>query len=202
MKKEIGIVDIGYGNIGSVYNAVQFLGLEPSLEKKSENLKKYSHLILPGVGSFAKNSEIIHRNGWFEPLKDFIKNGSYIFGICIGMQMMFEGGTEGGNNKGLGIFSGFCKKFETDLIIPHVGFNTVEHKNTKIWNDIPNNSSFYFVHSYRIENTSENINYCHTVYGEKFISFIEKENVFGSQFHPEKSHNPGLKLLQNFLNLK
>lgn len=202
MKKEVGIVDIGYGNIGSVFNAVDYLGFKAKLEKNSQNIKKYSHIILPGVGSFAKNSELLQKKGWFEPLKDLKNNGSYIFGICIGMQMMFEGGSEGGRNIGLSFFSGVCEKFKTNIIVPHIGFNTVQHNKTKIWNNIPNNSSFYFVHSYRVKNTNDNYDCCETDYGEKFISFIENENVFGSQFHPEKSHNSGLKLLQNFLNLK
>ena len=118
------------------------------------------------------------------------------------MQMMFEEGSEGGNNKGLGVFHGSCNKFDSDLVIPHIGFNTVEHNNTKIWNNIPNLSSFYFVHSFRVEETNNEYKFCKTEYGEKFISFIEKDNVYGSQFHPEKSHTPGLKLLQNFLNLE
>ena len=159
MKKEVGIVDIGYGNIGSVYNAVDYLGFKVKLEKNSKNIKKYSHIILPGVGSFAKNSELIKKKGWFEALMDFKNNGSYIFGICIGMQMMFEGGAEGGRNIGLGFFSGFCEKFKTSVVVPHIGFNTVQHNKTKIWNNIPNNSSFYFVHSYRVKNTNDNYNY-------------------------------------------
>ena len=198
-KKEVGIIDIGYGNIASVFNAVEFLGYKPILEKDSQKAKKYSHIILPGVGSFAKNSILINKFGWVDSLSDFVKSGSYLFGICIGMQLLFEDGTEGGKNKGLALFSGHCEKFETDLVLPHIGFNNVEHKGTKIWDQIPNNSPFYFVHSYRIKNTENHNTYCETVYGENFISFIEKDNIFGSQFHPEKSHNFGLKLLKNFL---
>ncbi len=202
MKKNVGIVNIGYGNIGSILNAIQFLEIEVVIENNYKKLDQYSHLIFPGVGSFATNSEIIQKNGWHDELKKFVQKGSYIFGICVGMQMLFEKGSEGGSNKGLEIFKGTCDIFNSNLAIPHIGFNTVNHKNTEIWRDIPDRSSFYFLHSFRIKETDSKNKFCETEYGEKFISFIERDNVFGSQFHPEKSHRQGLKLLQNFLNLK
>ena len=204
MKKKIGIINIGYGNIASVFNAVKFLGYDTYLEKNPKNTFKYSHMILPGVGSFAQNSKLLNKYGWNESLKQYAKSGSYLFGICVGMQLMFENGSEGGVlNKGIGFFKGHCDKFTTndDLSLPHVGFNNVKHKNTKIWNDIQNDSPFYFIHSYRICSTSKVNIICETTYGEKFISFIENQNIFASQFHPEKSHNSGLKLLKNFLSL-
>ena len=204
MKKKIGIINIGYGNIASVFNAIKFLGYDACLEKNPKNIFKYSHIILPGVGSFAQNSKLINKYGWNESLKEYAKSGLYLFGICVGMQLMFEDGSEGGEvNKGIGFFKGHCDKFITnnDLNLPHVGFNNVKHKNTKIWNDIPNDSPFYFVHSYRICSTSKVNIISETTYGEKFISFIENQNIFASQFHPEKSHNSGLKLLKNFLSL-
>lgn len=201
MKKNVGIVNIGYGNIGSILNAIQFLEIEVAIENNHKKLDQYSHLIFPGVGSFATNSDIIQKNGWRDELKKFVQKGSYIFGICVGMQMMFEKGSEGGNHKGLEIFKGTCDIFNSKLALPHIGFNNVHHKNTEIWRDIPDRSSFYFLHSFRIKETDNKNKFCETEYGEKFISFIEKDNVFGSQFHPEKSHRQGLKLLQNFLNL-
>ncbi len=204
MKKKIGIIDIGYGNIASVCNAVKFLGYDTVLEKDPKNTFKYSHMILPGVGSYGQNSKLIKKYGWNESLKDYKKSGSFLFGICVGMQIMFEDGSEGGKiNKGIGFFEGHCNlfKIKNNLNLPHIGFNNVKHKNTKIWNEIPNNSPFYFVHSYRIQSTSKKNVICETTYGEKFISFIEDENIFASQFHPEKSHNCGLKLLKNFLSL-
>ena len=120
---------------------------------------------------------------------------------------MFETSSENGKESGLGLFKGECEKFSDNLKInlPHIGFNLVENPNTKIWKEIPYNSPFYFVHSYRVlmnENINNNtVKYSKTFYGEDFISFIEKENVFGAQFHPEKSHKIGLRLLKNFLEI-
>jgi len=205
MKKKIAILDIGYGNIASVINAVDYLGFEQKVEKDPNNIKNYTHLIIPGVGSFLVNSEIIHKNKWVEEIKKAANKGVYIFGICVGMQLMFTDGDEGGKtSKGLNFFSGNCKIFNNKkkLKLPHIGFNEVEHSNSKIWSGIPNKSSFYFVHSYRIKSTENKFKCGYTIYGEKFISFIEDNNIFASQFHPEKSHKVGLKLLKNFLSLK
>ena len=128
-------------------------------------------------------------------------------GICLGMQLMFESGSENGKEIGLGLFKGECEKFSDNLKInlPHIVFNLVENPRTKIWKEIPDNSPFYFVHSYRVL-MNKNVNnsdakYSKTFYGEDFISFVEKENIFGAQFHPEKSHKIGLQLLKNFLEI-
>ena len=114
---------------------------------------------------------------------------------------MFEEGEENGTIKGLGLFKGKCKIFSKNnkLPLPHMGFNFVKHENSMIWKNIPNPSPFYFVHSYRIKNSEDNALISRTYYGEEFISFIEKKNIFGAQFHPEKSHKIGLKLLSNFI---
>ena len=203
MNKKIGIIDTGYSNIASVINAVNYLGFNYKVEKNPLKINNFSHIILPGVGSFFENSKIIHKNGWADEIKNIVHKNIYLFGICVGMQLMFSSGEEGKNkSKGLSFFSGNCSKFKKKNIrLPHIGFNNVKYSNSKIWNGIPDNSPFYFVHSYRIINTDTKNLCSHTVYGEKFISFIEYKNIFASQFHPEKSHKVGLKLLQNFLNL-
>ena len=120
------------------------------------------------------------------------------------MQLLFQESDESKGVKGLGLIKGKLQMFNrsSNLPIPHVGFNEVNFTNSKIWNGIKNKSAFYFIHSYRITENEENIKISTTTYGEKFISFVEKENIFGAQFHPEKSHVIGLRLLKNFIGLK
>jgi|TARA_B100001971_G_scaffold174911_1_gene168405 glutamine amidotransferase len=205
--KKVGIIDCGAGNLASVYNAVDYLGFKPIFITEQNEAKKFSHLILPGVGSYAKLANSLQSSGWSSTLKEITESGTFLFGICIGMQLLFEKGEEGGISKGVGLFSGTCKSFgfqhkKIDLPVPHIGFNEVSHINSKIWQGIPNNSPFYFVHAYRVKEIPNGAVVATTNYGESFISFVENQNVFGSQFHPEKSHNVGLKLLKNFIELK
>ena len=208
-KIKIYIVDYGFGNITSVENAIEYLGYEPVICKSPEDITKAKHLILPGVGSFESGIDSLKKKGWIKPIKKHVENENFLFGICLGMQLMFEKGKNEKNNNdinGLAFFEGVCEKFfsETNikLQLPHIGFNKVEKVNSPLWNEIPDGEYFYFVHSYRIKNISKSYNVCQTLYGEKFISYIEKKNVFGSQFHPEKSHKNGLKLLKNFCELR
>jgi glutamine amidotransferase len=201
MKKKIGIIDVGFGNIASVINAIRFLKYDYKVIKRSSELRLLTHLILPGVGSFNKAAKKLQKNGWHPEIKKFVNEGKPLLGICMGMQLLFEEGTEHGTAKGLGLFKGRCEIFKKDkkYPLPHVGFNLVKHNNTSIWNGIANYSPFYFIHSYRVLPNKEKIKVGLTSYGEKFISFIEKNNIFGAQFHPEKSHRAGLALLQNFV---
>ena len=209
-KTKICIVDCGFGNIASIENALNYLKFEYRSLKTPKNINNFSHLILPGVGSFEAGISRLKELGWETEIKDFVQSGGYLFGICLGMQLLFRYGANEKTNQvieGLGFFEGKCKKFfqnnqTNKLPLPHVGFNEVDHKNTKIWSGINNPSYFYFIHSYRI-NSSEGLYDCaKTTYGEEFISFIEKSKIFGSQFHPEKSHLIGLNLINNFCKLQ
>tara|TARA_B100000780_G_scaffold49689_1_gene30855 strand:- start:7443 stop:8066 length:624 start_codon:yes stop_codon:yes gene_type:complete len=203
-KKKIGIIDYGAGNLASICNAINYLEFEVKVISNTNEIKDFSHLILPGVGSFGKLANNLNENDWPEKLKDFREKGKYIFGICVGMQLLFEKSEETKNAKGLGFIKGSFEMFNSknNLPIPHMGFNEVSHNKTAIWNGIKNHSPFYFVHSYRVASIQDKSLTSKTTYGEEFISFIENDNVFGSQFHPEKSHNSGLKLLKNFIELK
>ena len=208
LKKKIHIINYGFGNITSVKNAIEFIGYDAVICKNSEEIKDATHLILPGVGSFESGIKSLKENNWFSSLQNFVDEGKYLFGICLGMQLLFEKGKNEKNNEdidGLYFFEGRCEKFfnnlDTKLQLPHIGFNKVEIKKSKIWGNIKDESFFYFVHSYRVKDTLENYITGETTYGEKFISFIENKNVFGSQFHPEKSHKKGLTLLKNFCDL-
>ena len=206
LKKNIGIINCDFGNLASLINSIKFLKFEYEILEKPSNLKDLTHLILPGVGSFGEASKKIHKIGWDKAIKDHIGSEKPFLGICLGMQLMFEKGLENGNEKGLGLFKGVCEKFKEypDLSLPHIGFNLVNQQSSKVWKDIPVNSPFYFVHSFRVLKNNDLIRdesekYSTTFYGEEFISFIESRKVFGAQFHPEKSHKTGLKLINNFI---
>ena len=203
-KKKVGIIEYGAGNLGSIYNALNFLEFNVKIISNPSEIRNFSHLILPGVGSFGKLANNLKSKNWHEKIELHIKNGNLFFGICIGMQLLFEKSEEDKNAVGLSFIKGEFKKFDKNLNlpIPHMGFNEVSYINSPIWAGIKNNSPFYFVHSYRLKNTSDESLKSKTTYGDEFVSFVEKENVFGSQFHPEKSHNCGLKLLKNFVELK
>tara|TARA_B100001057_G_scaffold501284_1_gene623186 strand:- start:900 stop:1523 length:624 start_codon:yes stop_codon:yes gene_type:complete len=204
LKNKIGIIDYGAGNLASINNALNFLKLDVKLISNPNEINNYSHLILPGVGSFGKLAKNLKNKNWPEKIDNFVKKGGYIFGICIGMQLLFEKSDEDKDASGLGLIKGNFKKFnkEYKLPIPHMGFNEVSFHNSPIWKGIKNDSPFYFVHSYRLSDIEDNSFKSKTIYGEEFVSFVEKENIFGSQFHPEKSHKCGLKLLKNFIELK
>ena len=209
-KIKICIVDYGFGNIASIENALNYLKFDYSTLKISGDISNFSHLILPGVGSFEAGINKLKKLGWESKIKDFVKKGGYLFGICLGMQLLFKYGTNEKTDQvieGLGFLDGKCKRFfnkneNNKLALPHVGFNQVNHTSSKIWNGIKNPSYFYFIHSYRVSHVEGLTNYAKTNYGEEFISFVEKSKIFGSQFHPEKSHSIGLNLLKNFCNLQ
>jgi len=200
--KKIGIIDYGFGNQASVINAIRYLHYDADIIKNSENSEKYTHFILPGVGSFKKGMEELKKRSWDVVLKDYHKQGKKILGICLGMQLMFTSGEEDGNTSGLNFFEGTCSKLKIskNYPIPHIGFNSVSHNATSLWEGISDDCFLYFVHSYAIKNTNKKNKTALTRYGEEeFISFIENENIYGAQFHPEKSHFVGLKFLKNFL---
>ncbi len=207
LKKKVGIIDYGAGNISSIFNAINFLEYDAKFISRPSEANNYSHLILPGVGNFGKLAKNLQENNWKFEIEKLVKDGHMLFGICVGMQLLFEKSEEAPNDEGLGLFRGSLTNFKSKdndfkLPVPHIGFNLVTHQNTPIWKDIKNNSPFYFVHSYKIVNTDENVLTCRTTYQNDFISFVEKNNIFGSQFHPEKSHLTGLKLIKNFLEFK
>ena len=202
--KEVAVIDYGAGNIASLINSLEYLNRKVVVLKKPSKLK-FSHIILPGVGSFGKLSENLKKLSFDQYLNESLKKGSYLFGICVGMQLLFEESEESDGYKGLELIKGKFKKINSGsnnfLPLPHIGFSKVKNMNSKLFKNIPNEAFFYFIHSYYLSKIPSNSNYCVSQYGEDFVSFIEKENVYGSQFHPEKSHKIGLKLINNFLNL-
>ncbi|MBT8534586.1 imidazole glycerol phosphate synthase subunit HisH [Polynucleobacter paneuropaeus] len=196
----VGIVDVGIGNLGSLKSAIHELGFETLLVNDKSNLANCDSLILPGVGSFGHGVGALREASLDKAICEFAALGKPVLGICLGMQLLFAAGEEGGVSRGLSLIPGSVKRFpeSIDLQIPHVGWNEVRlTKPHPLWTGIKTDVDFYFVHSYRVECDPAYANGL-TNYGADFPSFVARENVVGVQFHPEKSQRNGLRLLENF----
>ena len=197
---KVGIVKYKQsGNIFSVYNSVNSLGVDVGFVKKISDFGKFDKLILPGVGYFNLAMDDLEKTGFDEKIKSF---EGYMLGICLGMQLFAEFGFEGGKRKGLGLIKGEVKKVYAEGPVPHMGFNDVKIQK-KISSSLfqPKGiGPFYFMHSYEFVNYESAVgltDYC----DHQFVSYVQKDKIHGVQFHPEKSRTAGLKLLQNFVNL-
>lgn len=195
----IAIVDYGAGNIFSVKNALDYLGLENCLTSDKEFIKSADEIILPGVGAFPSAMKMLENSGLVETIKSEATKKPFL-GICLGMQLIFEKGYEFEECDGLGLIKGSVRKMEnTDLIIPHMGWNKLEIlNNCRLLDGLGDNEYVYFVHSYKAECDDKNISaYCE--YGGKVPALVhDGKYVYGAQFHPEKSGETGLKILKNF----
>mgnify|MGYP001281128229 CR=1 FL=1 len=198
----IGIVDYGCGNLKSVENAFLKLGYQVLILDKPELLdqnKEIKGVVLPGVGAFADAMAILTRAGWVYHLQKYVWEGNPFLGICLGMQLIFEIGEEHGRHKGLGFLQGRVVKFPAGLKIPHMGWNSVKIlKPNLLCTDVPNDSYFYFVHSYYAEPEDSSCILATSTYGVEFPALVGQGNVWGTQFHPEKSSRWGLTVLNNF----
>ncbi len=196
----IGIVDIGTGNLGSLRNALYSQGWDSLLVSKPSDLERLTHLFLPGVGAFFDAVKRLHDSKLVDPIRRFAAAGNPIMGICLGMQLLADWGTEGGNVAGLGLVPGRVVHIEASgLRLPHVGWNNAyQERSHPLLEGIRNDVDFYFVHSYRFETTQACNVLAYTEYGERFASIVGQGNIVGAQFHPEKSQSNGLRLLDNF----
>lgn len=195
----IAVIDYGLGNLASVANALEKLGIPYKISSDPAVLKKSQALILPGVGAAGQGMKNLKQRGLNKVIIDEVKNGKPIFGICLGMQL-FLSSSEEGNIKCLDLIKGKVKKLKVKLKIPLIGWNNVGIMNyeSRIMKNVPNNSYFYFINSYVFVPEDESITTGTTDYEKTFCSVFEKDNIYGAQFHPEKSGDAGLKMLKNF----
>lgn len=201
----IAIIDYGAGNLQSVKKAFDFIGAESVITDNPEVINACDRILLPGVGSFGDAMDSMHKSGLIETVKQNALSGKPFLGICLGLQLLFEESEESPGVKGLGIFKGKIKKFSSDmgLKIPHIGWNSLEIKqNDTLFKNIPENSYVYFVHSYYLHAEDENDIATVTNYGIDFHSAVGKNNIFATQFHPEKSGDVGLQILRNFASME
>jgi len=197
----VGIIDYGMGNLHSVQRKLHFLGVDYKIVKNSTELVDCAKIILPGVGHFGAAMQRLQSQNLIDSLSNFtLTEKKPILGICLGMQLMAESSEEG-NAKGLGWIKTKIVKFKVEnpmnFKVPHVGWNTVKAENSKLLDN--QEDEFYFVHSYHALEPVEDIVLHRTTYEKQFISGFEKDTIFGVQYHPEKSHDQGIKLLKRFL---
>ena len=202
----VGIIDYNMGNLASVYNACHLLDTKASFVKDPDDLKNFDRIILPGVGAFGDAMENLNQTGMKEAIYEFAKSGKPMIGICLGMQLLFESSEEFGAHKGLGLIDGEIVKFDKskmheDTKIPHMGWNVIKTSNEHTLFEGLTNPYLYFVHSYHAVTDDKNV-IGTTEYGYDFVSAVNKDNIYGFQPHPEKSHDNGLKILKNFMNIK
>ncbi|MFW6366347.1 MAG: imidazole glycerol phosphate synthase subunit HisH [Spirochaetota bacterium] len=196
----ISIIDYGVGNLRSVQKAFELYTANVRIITSPEEIDGSTVLILPGDGAFGMSMDNLRSGGWIDRLYSYIHSGRLFVGICVGFQLLFEYSEEFGRHKGLGIIKGDIKKFSAhDRKVPHMGWNTVSiEKKCRLMDGIKDNSYFYFIHTYHPE-TDDDVVVGRTEYGIGFPSIVKKDNVFGTQFHPEKSHSTGLKIIENIV---
>ena len=198
----VAIIDYGVGNLRSVEKAFAAVGVEAAVTGDKQKLLTAERLVLPGVGAFGTCMSEFERHGLIDLVLARVEEGTPLLGVCVGMQMLFEESTEFGKTKGLGLLKGQVKRFDDSLVVPHVGWNQVGKTSpSPILDEVNDNSFFYFVHSYYCEPGEKDTIIGETEYGVTFGSVVAKNNIYGVQFHPEKSQNAGLRLLKNFADL-
>jgi imidazole glycerol-phosphate synthase subunit HisH len=215
VKQRILIIDYGVGNLYSVYNAIEFIKAVPVISKDPEDILRFDKVILPGVGAFENGMNSLSKTGADLALIEAKKKGNFIFAICLGMQMLLDESEEFGINKGLGLIPGVVKRIQEKncdgkkIKIPHIGWNKLYYpdhiepnKNKFLFGMDIITSSFYFVHSFQAQpkNPKDILALC-DYEGVEITSMIQNENIFGCQFHPEKSGKYGLLLLENFIKI-
>ncbi len=198
----IAVVDYGMGNLRSVSKALERVGAEVCVTSDPSEVARARGVVLPGVGAFARCMDNLAAAGLEPAVRDAVDSGRPFLGICVGMQILFEESDEFGRVAGLGILPGRVRRFEPadhDLKVPHMGWNELEiHARPPHLEGIDDGERFYFVHSYFVETDDRSIVATTTSYGSPFVSSAWRDNVYATQFHPEKSQGAGLKLLENF----
>ncbi|NIP30298.1 MAG: imidazole glycerol phosphate synthase subunit HisH [Candidatus Dadabacteria bacterium] len=199
----IAIVDYGMGNLRSVHKAFESQGFSSQVTNDREIILNSDGVVLPGVGAFGDCIKNLGEYDLVDTIKQIIKKGKPYLGICLGYQILFDSSEESPDQQGLGVIKGTVVKFrfnkESNMKVPHMGWNQIKiKKDTEILNGIPNESWFYFVHSYYPVPSDSSLVAATSDYGIEFAAAIQKDNIFACQFHPEKSSDLGLKILRNF----
>ena len=200
----ITMIDYGIGNLRSVQKALEYVGARVQIAAGAAQIEAAKKLVLPGVGAFGAGMDALHRRGLASPIKDAVAAGVPLLGICLGMQLLFDESEELGAHQGLGLIPGRVLRFQgPDLLVPHMGWNQIEHDGSHpLLQGVSPGAHAYFVHSYYCQPQSPRITIGATTYGQPFAAIIALDNVYGLQFHPEKSQHVGLRLLQNYLTLE
>ena len=195
----IAVIDYGRGNLGSVENALERLGMRAVVTQDPRVVEDARALVLPGDGAFHDAMSSLQSLGLLDPLKAALDEGRPFLGICLGYQLLFTESDEFGQGKGLDVIPGTVRRFPGGLKVPHMGWNTVEHRgDLRIFEGIPSGAHFYFVHSYYPSAADSSLPVATCTYGLTFPAAVGRGALFATQFHPEKSQGWGLKLLENF----
>jgi len=201
----IAVVDYGMGNLRSVAKALEQVGADVEVTDSPASIAKADGVVLPGVGAFGRCMDNLRAAGLDKPVKSAASSGRPFLGICVGMQILFEGSDEFGPVEGLGILPGRVIRFEglgSGLRVPHMGWNTLGiRRRPDILKGVADGARAYFVHSYYVDCDVEKFAATTTVHGREFVSSVGQGSIFATQFHPEKSHSVGLRLLSNFVAL-
>lgn len=195
----VAIINYGLGNLASVQKALNFLKIENKITDNHNEIKSADFILLPGVGSFAHGMNNLKEKGLVDVLnEEVIGKRKKFMGICLGMQLIAETGTEPEVTPGLGWIKGTVKKIEADgLRIPHMGWNNIEVTNQNYFNNL-DKKDFYFIHSYHFVPENKSVVAATVKYGQSLVAAVQNENIFATQFHPEKSQQAGLDLLKNY----
>ncbi|MBN1765050.1 MAG: imidazole glycerol phosphate synthase subunit HisH [Sedimentisphaerales bacterium] len=202
----IGIIDYGMGNLHSVHKGFEKVGAQVEIITRPDQIADSEKIVLPGVGAFRDAIDTLHQKDLVEPILQFIREGKWFLGICLGLQLLFDKSYEDGEYEGLGVIPGEVVRFdftgrpdEGELKIPHMGWNALAIKHrAPIYQNIEDGTYVYFVHSYYVAPVDESVIATTTEHGVPFVSSIWRDNVMATQFHPEKSQQLGLQMLKNF----
>jgi imidazole glycerol-phosphate synthase subunit HisH len=197
----ISVLDIGIGNINSVQKALNYIGAKHVVITDENGLKNAEKILFPGVGNFGAASQKLHSTEMASVIRsEVLENKTPFLGICLGMQLLARSSNESGYHKGLGLVDAEVIKIpeSESTRIPHMGWNDVWHDSSGLFEKIESGSDFYFVHSFYMDIKDDRAKYFTTTHGVKVTAYVEKDNIYGAQFHPEKSQEKGIQFLKNF----
>ncbi len=194
------VIDYGAGNLRSVGKAFAALGYQPLVTSDPKAVERAAAVVLPGVGAAGQIMGSLRRLGMDDAVTDYISSGRPFFGVCMGMQVLFDWSEEDGGQACLGVLPGKVRRLSDGVKVPHMGWNSVSQRGEHpMWQEVPDETYFYFVHSYAVDPADEALQAGRTEYSGAFTSAVARDNVFGTQFHPEKSGRLGLRLYRNFV---